>query len=71
VCGATSADTLSIALEPFRETGYQRIMRACEAMGNRAEALRAYDRCRRLLAEELGTDPSPETNAIYQRLLGA
>ena len=58
-----------IALEPFRETGYQRLMRAHQALGNRAEALLAYERCRRLLAEELGADPSPETTALYERLL--
>ena len=58
-----------IALEPFRETGYRRLMEAHIAAGNRAEALRAYERCRRLLAEELGTYPSPETESIYRGLL--
>ena len=41
------------------------------AAGNRAEALRVYERCRRLLAEELGTYPSPETESIYRGLLEA
>ena len=58
-----------IALEPFRETGYRRLMEAHVAAGNRAEALRVYERCRRLLAEELGTYPSPETESIYRGLL--
>jgi SARP family transcriptional regulator, regulator of embCAB operon len=57
------------ALEPFRETGYRRLMEAHVAAGNRAEALRVYERCRRLLAEELGTYPSPETESIYRSLL--
>jgi hypothetical protein len=30
-----------------------------------------YERCRRLLAEELGAYPSPETESIYRELLGA
>jgi DNA-binding SARP family transcriptional activator len=47
-----------LALEPFRETGYRRLMEAHAAGGNRAEALRVYERCRRLLAEELGGCPS-------------
>jgi YVTN family beta-propeller protein len=61
----------TIALAPYSETGYRRLMEAHVAAGNRAEALRVYDRCRRLLAEELGTYPSPETEAIYRELLHA
>ena len=60
----------AIALEPFRETGYRRLMDAHAAAGNRAEALRVYERCRLLLAQELGAYPSPETESIYRRLLG-
>ena len=59
------------ALEPFRESGYRRLMEAHVAAGNRAEALRVYERCRRLLADELGTYPSPETESIYRSLLEA
>jgi YVTN family beta-propeller protein len=61
----------TIALAPFRETGYRLLMGAHAAAGNRAEALRVYERCRRLLAEELGAYPSPETEAIYRGLLEA
>jgi YVTN family beta-propeller protein len=61
----------TIALEPFRETGYRRLMEAHAAAGNRAEALRVYGRCRQLLAEELGAYPSPETESIYRGLLEA
>jgi DNA-binding SARP family transcriptional activator len=59
----------AIALEPFRETGYRHLMQAHAVAGNRAEGLRVYERCRRLLAEELGAYPSPETESIYRRLL--
>ena len=59
----------SIALEPFREAGYRRLMEADAAAGNRAEALQVYERCRRLLAEELGAYPSPETESIYRELV--
>jgi YVTN family beta-propeller protein len=61
----------SIALEPFRETGYRRLMEAHVAAGNPAEALGVYERCRRLLADELGTYPSPETESLYRVLLEA
>lgn len=55
--------------EPFRETGHQLLMRAYAASGNRADALRAYEKCRKLISEELGADPAPETQAIHLRVL--
>src|SRR6476661_3094702 len=61
----------SIALEPFRETGYRLLMEAHVAAGNRGEALRVYEQCRTLLADELGSYPSPETELIYRALLDA
>jgi peptide/nickel transport system substrate-binding protein len=60
-----------IALSPFREAGYRRLMEAHAAAGNRAEALQVYEQCRRLLADELGAYPSPETESIYRGLLAA
>jgi YVTN family beta-propeller protein len=62
------AEELTV-LEPFRERGYRRLMEAHAAAGDSAEALRVYERCRRLLADELGAYPSPETEAIYRALL--
>ena len=61
---------LAVELEPFRETAHQRLMIAHASAGNRAEALRAYERCRCLLAEELGVSPSPQTEAVYVQILG-
>ena len=60
-----------VELAPFREAGYRRLMESHTAAGNRAEALQVYERCRRLLSEELGAYPSPETEAIYRLLLEA
>jgi DNA-binding SARP family transcriptional activator len=59
----------AVAIEPFRETGYQLLMRANAAVGNRAEALRVYERCRSLLSEELGVPPSSQTEAVYLDIL--
>jgi YVTN family beta-propeller protein len=58
-------------LEPFRESGYRLLMRAHSAAGNNGEALRVYERCRVLLADELGAYPSPETEQIYLEILRA
>ena len=53
------------ALRPLRETSHLKLIRAHLRAGNRAEALGAYARCRQLLAEELGVDPSPALQAVY------
>lgn len=58
-----------IRLRPFRESGYRLLMRAHAAAGNAAEALRVYERCRGLIAEELGVPPSPETRELHAELL--
>lgn len=68
VLAARVAEEL-VKLEPFREISHQYLMRAHLAAGNRAQAVRAYERCRQLLADELGVDPSPETQAVYLEAL--
>ncbi len=66
---AVQAAEQAIALEPFRERTHQLLMRVHAAAGNPAEALRVFDRCRRLLAEELGVYPAAETAALHLELL--
>lgn len=58
-----------VELEPLREAGYRSLMRAHHAAGERAEALRAHAELRAMLVEELGVEPSPETEAVYLRIL--
>ena len=60
----------AVALDPLREAAYRRLMRIHQRGGDRGEALRIYERCRTILAEELGVDPSPETEAMYLQILG-
>lgn len=58
-----------VELDPLRESGHQIVMRAHAAAGDRAAALRAFERCRATLADELGVDPSPQTEAVYLEIL--
>jgi SARP family transcriptional regulator, regulator of embCAB operon len=60
-----------VDLEPFRETAWQLLMRAHTAAGNPAEALQVYDVCRRLLNDELGVGPSPQTRSVHRDVLRA
>jgi class 3 adenylate cyclase len=61
----------AVELDPLREIGHQRLMRVLARAGDRAGALQTYERCRVLLAEELGVDPSPQTNAVHLEVLRA
>lgn len=54
---------------PLRERLRGQLMRAMAASGRRAEALSAYDATRRLLADELGLDPSPALQRLHTDLL--
>jgi len=60
----------ALALDPFRETTYVRLMRLHMSQGNRAEAVRTYEQCRAVLARDLGVSPSPQTEAAYREVLG-
>lgn len=66
---AVAAAEAVVAIDPFVEAGHQRLMAAHEAAGQRSEAVRAYRRCRDLLAEELGVEPSEATQQAYRSLL--
>lgn len=61
--------TDALTLEPFDELACQRLMRAHAQAGNRAEALRVYAACRRLFRDELGAEPSKQTEAVFLEIL--
>ncbi len=54
---------------PLREELHAQLMLARAASGRRADALAAYQRIRRHLADELGIDPSSRLREIEQRIL--
>jgi predicted ATPase/DNA-binding SARP family transcriptional activator len=59
----------AVALAPLHESAHRLLMRAHARSGNRADALRAYSRCRQTLVEELGVGPDAETEHMYLELL--
>ena len=67
---ALDAAEEAVRRAPLRESAHRALIAALDGSGDRAEALRAYQRLRRALADELGVDPSPETEAAYLALLG-
>lgn len=51
------------------EDSYRLLMRCYARLGLRGRALRQYRLCERILRQEYGTAPSPETQALYGSLL--
>jgi predicted ATPase/DNA-binding SARP family transcriptional activator len=58
----------ALALEGWDEAAQRCLMRILARAGQRGAALAQYERCRKLLAEELGVEPAAETTALYQRI---
>jgi DNA-binding SARP family transcriptional activator len=60
----------AVRMEPYRESGYRRLMRMQIRNGDRGEAIRSYMECKRVLGSELGVTPSEETEALYREVAG-
>ena len=58
-----------IALGQTPEPAYRALMAAYAALGDRARAVATFERCRAALEQDLGVEPSPETQSLYDRLL--
>ena len=55
--------------DPLREDGHREVMRLSVVLGRTSDAIRQYERCREVLADELGTAPSAATTELYERVV--
>jgi len=58
----------AISHDPYLEAAYRELMRCLAQMGERTQALRVYTELARTIKQEFAALPSPETQALYQRL---
>jgi WD40 repeat protein/predicted ATPase/DNA-binding SARP family transcriptional activator len=65
---ALQAAQRQLALEPWLEAAHRCIMRILARRGQRAAALAQSNRCRQVLAEELGVAPDAETLALVAQI---
>jgi DNA-binding SARP family transcriptional activator len=63
---AIQAALAAIRLEPLRETAHRTLIAIHLAEGNWSEACRQFQRCRRLLSEELGVEPSESMRLLLK-----
>ena len=65
--GIQNAERL-LALDPLDENSHRQMMQLLLRDGQRNAAIKQYQRCRELLADELGVVPSPATTRLFDRL---
>jgi predicted ATPase/DNA-binding SARP family transcriptional activator len=57
-----------LEFDPLRESAHCQLMRLLADAGQRSAALNQYETCRRLLANELGVAPAPETVLLAEQI---
>ena len=60
-----------VALDSLSEAHHQLLIRLHAANHDRASALRAYHQCMRVLRREMGVEPGPATQELFERILKA
>jgi DNA-binding SARP family transcriptional activator len=66
---ALAAGRAALAMEPLQEFVQQRVIELYAASGQRAAALRQYQRLTAMLKAELAVPPAKETRALISRIL--
>lgn len=67
--GAVETCRTALTVDRGREDFHRELMRLLWRAGRRAEALRQYDTCRRILWDEIESEPSEETDLLYRAVL--
>jgi len=57
-----------LELDPWREEAHCQMMRTLALDGQRSAALAQYETCRRVLADELGVEPSANTRELVEQI---
>jgi DNA-binding SARP family transcriptional activator/predicted ATPase len=60
--------TQLLRLDTLREETYRQLMLLLARSGQRGAALAQYETCCRMLQEELGIEPAPETLTLYEQI---
>src|SRR3954452_2145442 len=60
-----------LARDLCNERAYRALIQGYAGLGETEPALRAFEQCRMVLADELGADPSPQTQAVHLQVLRA
>jgi DNA-binding SARP family transcriptional activator/EAL domain-containing protein (putative c-di-GMP-specific phosphodiesterase class I) len=66
---ATAAAARLVEAEPFSDSAYRVQIEVLAGVGDRAGAMRAFERCRARFVEELGVEPSAQTREALERAL--
>jgi DNA-binding SARP family transcriptional activator len=66
--GAVADARRAVAADPFRESSHRLLMRLYARAGRRPDAMRQYRELERILRDERGTVPSPETQALAREI---
>lgn len=62
--------TEAIELDPFLEPAYKAAMNAAVRLDHPEDALRLFERCRKVLDDELGVSPSADLVRLHREVLG-
>jgi len=57
-----------LALDPLDENAHRALMQLYAQAGQQSTALRQYEQCRQILADELGIAPAAETTELVERI---
>jgi len=67
---AIAAARRFVSNDPLDERAHRALIGALDRSGDRAGAVRAFERCRVVLGDQLGIDPSAQTVEVYVAALG-